>query len=119
MALVVIASSLYFLYLPNGFQGGRNPYYEIIILFARETWDVLHTWSGILMILISLIAYRGALEVVSAYGAPHLEANPWENRKIKYARACQFVGQFSIGNVIRVVRGERGVFFVCFRESSG
>jgi Domain of unknown function (DUF4405) len=54
-AVIVIASSLYFLYLPNGYQGGRNPYYDIVILFVRETWDVLHTWGGILMILISLV----------------------------------------------------------------
>ena len=53
-AAVVTASSLYFLYLPSGYQGGRNPYYGIIILFARETWDVLHTWSGIVMTVIAL-----------------------------------------------------------------
>ena len=54
-AVFVIASSLYFLYLPTGYQGGRNPYYGIVILFGRETWDVLHTWSGILMILIAMV----------------------------------------------------------------
>lgn len=54
-AIVVIATSLYFLYLPTGYQGGRNPYYGINILFDRETWDVLHTWGGVLMILIALV----------------------------------------------------------------
>ncbi len=53
--LVVIVSSVYFLYLPTGYQGGRNPNYGTIILFARQTWDVLHTWSGILMIWTALV----------------------------------------------------------------
>ncbi|MCD4671222.1 MAG: DUF4405 domain-containing protein [Anaerolineaceae bacterium] len=54
-AVVVIASGIYFLYLPAGYQGGRNPYYDMSILFSRQTWDLLHTWSGILMILIALV----------------------------------------------------------------
>jgi hypothetical protein len=48
-------SGIYFLYLPNGYQGGRNPLYNTIILFGRETWDLLHTWSGIGMIAIALV----------------------------------------------------------------
>ena len=54
-AFVVIVTSLYFMYLPAGYQGGRNPYYGIRIVFERDTWDVLHTWGGILMILIALV----------------------------------------------------------------
>lgn len=54
-AVVVIASGVYFLYLPGGYQGGRNPQYGTVILFSRQTWDILHTWSGIAMIVIALI----------------------------------------------------------------
>jgi len=49
--LVAAISGIYFLFLPSGgYQGGRNPFYGITILFARHTWDDLHTWFGALMI---------------------------------------------------------------------
>lgn len=49
--LLAALSSIYFLFLPvGGYQGGRNPYYGITILFDRHTWDAIHTWGGILMI---------------------------------------------------------------------
>jgi hypothetical protein len=50
-AVIAALSGIYFLFLPNGgFQGGRNPMYNVQILFARQTWDDLHTWGGIAMI---------------------------------------------------------------------
>lgn len=49
-------SGVYFLFLPSGgFQGGRNPYYNIQVLFSRSTWDDVHTWSGVAMISIALV----------------------------------------------------------------
>ena len=55
-ALVAILSGIYFLFLPSGgFQGGRNPLYNIQILFDRHTWDDLHTWGGIAMIVAAII----------------------------------------------------------------
>ena len=55
-ALTAILSSLYFLIYPvGGYQGGRNPYYNIRLIFDRQTWDMLHTWSGILMIMAALV----------------------------------------------------------------
>jgi hypothetical protein len=55
-ALIAALSGLYFLYFPiGGYQGGRNPYYNIQILFTRHTWDDLHTWGGIVMIAIAVI----------------------------------------------------------------
>ncbi|MBN2119038.1 MAG: DUF4405 domain-containing protein [Anaerolineales bacterium] len=54
--LPVVFSSIYFLFLPSGgYQGGRNPYYGIVVLFSRTTWDVIHTWSGVIMIAIGAI----------------------------------------------------------------
>ena len=48
-------SGIYFLFLPvGGFQGGRNPYYGITILFDRHTWGDIHTWASV--VLISLAA---------------------------------------------------------------
>lgn len=54
--VVVLVSSLYFLFLPSGgYQGGRNPYYGIVILFSRQTWEWLHTWLGVTMIAAAAI----------------------------------------------------------------
>lgn len=54
--LIVLASSLYFLYLPSGgLQGGRNRWYGVTILFDRHTWEDLHTWAGVAMIVIAAI----------------------------------------------------------------
>jgi hypothetical protein len=55
-ALIVVITSIYFLFLPvGGYQGGRNPLYGIEIMFSRSTWGDLHTWSSVAMILIAVI----------------------------------------------------------------
>ena len=55
-ALIAALSGLYFLYLPTGgYQGGRNPTYNIQILFSRHTWSDLHMWGGVVMIAIAII----------------------------------------------------------------
>mgnify|MGYP005850711675 CR=1 FL=1 len=57
-ALVVGLTGVYFLSLPiGGFQGGRNPYYGFTLFFERYTWDLLHTWSGVLMIAAAVIHF--------------------------------------------------------------
>ena len=56
-AIVAIVSGVYFLFFPQGFQGGRNPFYSIRIIFTRTTWDLLHTWLGIAMIIIATIHF--------------------------------------------------------------
>lgn len=55
-ALIASISGIYFLYFPvGGYQGGRNPMYGITVLFERHTWEDLHTWFGILMIVAAVI----------------------------------------------------------------
>lgn len=55
-AVLAMLSGIYFLYLPvGGYQGGRNPTHNLIILFSRRTWDDIHTWSGVAMIAVVLI----------------------------------------------------------------
>jgi hypothetical protein len=55
-AVVSSISGIYFLFFPvGGYQGGRNPMYGITVLFQRETWDNLHTWFGIGMILAATV----------------------------------------------------------------
>ena len=54
-ALIATLSGIYFLFLPSvGFQGGRNQLYHVQILFNRQTWDDLHTWSGIVAITTAI-----------------------------------------------------------------
>lgn len=53
--IAIFFSSVYFLYFPVGFQGGRNPDYGTIIVFGREMWDAIHLWSGIGMIIVMVI----------------------------------------------------------------
>jgi hypothetical protein len=54
LILVETASSLYFLYVPAGYQGGRNPRYNMVILFERDTWGEIHTWTSFVLSAIIL-----------------------------------------------------------------
>jgi len=54
VGLGVLTSSVYFLIFPVGYQGGRNPYYGMRILFNRDGWDAVHLWTGLAMILVVL-----------------------------------------------------------------
>ena len=55
-ALIASLSGIYFLFLPSGgYRGGRNPFYGITFLFDRHTWDDLHTWLGIVMIVAAAV----------------------------------------------------------------
>jgi len=55
-AVVSSISGIYFLFFPvGGYQGGRNPMYGVTVLFQRETWDDLHTWFGIVMIVAAAV----------------------------------------------------------------
>ncbi len=54
--LVAGVSGIYFLFIPSGgYQGGRNPYYGVTVLFGRRTWDLLHTWGGVAVIVALLV----------------------------------------------------------------
>ncbi|WP_162909717.1 DUF4405 domain-containing protein [Aggregatilinea lenta] len=53
--LAAALSGIYYLYLPNGYQGGRNPLYNTVIVFHRGTWEDIHTWGGVIMVAILLV----------------------------------------------------------------
>lgn len=53
--LAVTLSSLYFLYVPAGYQGGRNPRYNMQIIFDRDTWGEIHTWTSFVLSAILFI----------------------------------------------------------------
>ena len=51
-ALLAALSGIYFLLLPvGGYQGGRNPMYGVNVFFERSTWDDLHTWGGVVLLI--------------------------------------------------------------------
>ncbi len=54
-ALAAVVSGIYFLYFPDGYQGGRNPWYDARVVFYRATWSDIHTWGGVLMIAAVVI----------------------------------------------------------------
>ena len=54
--IISALSGIYFLFLPSGgYKGGTNPFYGIRILFLRETWEDIHAWGGLAMIIIALL----------------------------------------------------------------
>ncbi len=48
----VTVSSAYFLYVPGGYQGGRNPRYNMRIIFERDTWGDIHIWTSMMLSVI-------------------------------------------------------------------
>jgi hypothetical protein len=47
----VAASGIYFFVLPGG-QGSSR---AVQFLFSRSTWDLVHTWTGVLMIIAAVV----------------------------------------------------------------
>jgi hypothetical protein len=49
---------VYFLFVPDGgYQGGRNPGWDPHILWSRTTWDLIHTWAGVVLIIAAVIHF--------------------------------------------------------------
>lgn len=56
--LLCAVSGVYFLFgTSGGFQGGNNPGWDPGFLFSRTTWDLVHTWSGVVMIVAAVIHF--------------------------------------------------------------
>ena len=56
--LLTALSGIYFLFAPSGgFQGGRNPGWDPMFLFSRTTWDLIHTWAGVVFIAAAVIHF--------------------------------------------------------------
>ena len=54
--LLCAISGIYFLLGPSGgFESGRNPGWDPGFLFSRTTWDLIHTWSGIVLIAAAVV----------------------------------------------------------------
>jgi hypothetical protein len=56
--LVTAISGVVFLFAPGGgYQGGTNPAWDFIFLWGRTTWDLIHTWSGVVMIIAAVLHF--------------------------------------------------------------
>jgi len=56
--LLTAASGIYFLFAPSGgIQGGRNAGWDPGFLFSRTTWDLVHTWAGVVLIGASVVHF--------------------------------------------------------------
>jgi preprotein translocase subunit SecY len=56
--LLCAASGIYFVFGPSGgYQGGGNPNWDPNFLFSRTAWDMIHTWSGIALIVAATIHF--------------------------------------------------------------
>jgi preprotein translocase subunit SecY len=56
--LLTTVSGIYFLFAPSGgFQGGSNPGWDPMFLFSRMTWDLIHTWAGVVFIGAAVVHF--------------------------------------------------------------
>jgi len=46
-------SGIYFLFFPGGHQTSA----DTILLFSRTTWDLIHTWSAVVLIIAAIIHF--------------------------------------------------------------
>ncbi len=56
--LLTALSGIYFLFAPTGgFRGGSSPGWDPGFLFSRATWDLIHTWAGVVLISAAIIHF--------------------------------------------------------------
>lgn len=51
--LITALTGLYLFVFPGGSHGVPDP----ALLFTRSTWDLIHTWAGIIMIIAALVHF--------------------------------------------------------------
>ena len=54
-ALIVAISGIYFLLIPGASHS--SPYPDPRWLFTLATWDIIHTWSGVVMIAMAVLHF--------------------------------------------------------------
>jgi hypothetical protein len=56
--LLTAMTGTYFLFTPTGgFQGGFTSGWDSGILFSRSTWDLVHMWSGVILIIAAMFHF--------------------------------------------------------------
>jgi drug/metabolite transporter (DMT)-like permease len=38
-------------------EGGRHGFADPLLIFSRTTWDLIHTWAGIALILVAALHF--------------------------------------------------------------
>jgi len=74
-------SGVYFLFAPaGGYQGGRNAGWDPMFIFSRTTWDLIHTWAGVVFIGTAVvhlaIHWRWVKNVTSRFFSSLLPETP-------------------------------------------
>jgi membrane protein implicated in regulation of membrane protease activity len=56
--ILTAVSGLYFLFVPaGGSRGGLNPGWDSGFVFSRTTWDLIHTWAGVVFISAAVVHF--------------------------------------------------------------
>jgi hypothetical protein len=56
--IVCALTGIYFLFAPSGgYDGGRNAAWDPGFLFSRTTWDLIHTWSGVVLSAAAVVHF--------------------------------------------------------------
>jgi len=56
--LVCALTGIYFIFAPSGgYQGGSNVGWDPGFLFSRTTWDLIHTWSGVVLGVAAVVHF--------------------------------------------------------------
>ncbi len=120
-ALIAALSGIYFLFLPSGgYQGGRNALYGVTVLFQRATWEDLHTWGGVGMIVAAVVHLAihwkwvtGTVKRVTKKltgGSSTINRHAWFNIGIDAVIALSFLITAVSGVYLLFVPGGRGAF---------
>ena len=116
--LVSILSGIYFLFLPvSGFQGGRNPFYGLIIFFERHTWSDIHIWSSVVIIALAALHIPIHWEWIVKMTKTGIRSMIGKSRLNKNSRFNLYIN-ILIG-VSGLICGLSGVYFLLFPVSHG
>ena len=56
--IVCALTGIYFLFAPSGgYDGGRNAAWDPGFLFSRTMWDLIHTWSGVVLSAAAVVHF--------------------------------------------------------------
>ena len=56
--LVCALTGIYFIFGPSGgYEGGRNAAWDPRFLFSRTAWDLIHTWSGVVVSIAAVVHF--------------------------------------------------------------
>lgn len=56
--LICAVTGIYFLFAPSGgYEGGSNAGWDPGFLFSRTAWDLIHTWSGVVLSAAAVVHF--------------------------------------------------------------